>query len=112
MTAPARRRGAEQRSEGAAADVRGVLEVISGGSGFLRSSASGFQSSPEDVFVPQNIIRRFRLKTGDVIEGEAGAPPGRGKSAPLLKVNTVSGIDPEAAAERPDFTSRPAAHPA
>jgi transcription termination factor Rho len=110
MTAPARRRGAEQRPQ-VAADVRGILEVISGGSGFLRSSANGFQSSPEDVFVPQNVIRRFRLKTGDVIDGEAGPSPGRGKSAPLLKVNTVSGGDPEAAAQRPDFSSLPATHP-
>lgn len=110
MTAPARRRGAEQSREPVAA-VRGVLEVISGGSGFLRSSTNGFQSSPDDVFVPQNLIRRFRLKTGDIIEGEAGNAPGRGKSAPLVRIDTVSGIDPEDATRRPDFSSLPAAHP-
>lgn len=110
MTAPARRRGPEQSREPVAA-VRGVLEVLSGGSGFLRSSANGFQSSPDDVFVPQNLIRRFRLRTGDIIEGQAGNPPGRGKSAPLVRIDLVSGIDPENAARRPDFSTLPAAHP-
>jgi transcription termination factor Rho len=111
MTAPARRRGAEATRAPATA-VRGVLEVLQSGSGFLRSSTNGFSSSPDDVFVPQGVIRRFRLRTGDLIEGEAGSPPGRGKSAPLQTVNRVSGVSPEEAAERPDFSSLPAAHPA
>jgi transcription termination factor Rho len=111
MTAPARRRGAEAARAPATA-VRGVLEVLPSGSGFLRSPTNGFVSSPEDVFVSQNVIRRFRLRTGDIIEGEAGSPPGRGKSAPLLNVARVSGLAPEAAADRPDFSSLPAAHPA
>jgi transcription termination factor Rho len=89
-----------------------VLEVLPSGSGFLRSSANGFQSSPDDVFVPQSLIRRYRLRTGDVIEGDAGSSPGRGKNAPLLAATRVSGIDPDSAAQRPDFTSLPAAHPA
>ncbi len=110
MTAPARRRGPEQSRE-PVASVRGVLEILSGGSGFLRSSSKGFQSSPDDVFVPQNLIRRFRLRTGDIIEGQAGNPPGRGKSPPLVRVDLVSGIDPEEAPRRPDFSTLPAAHP-
>ncbi len=85
--------------------------MLQSGSGFLRSSARGFVSTPDDVFVPQNLIRRLRLRTGDIIEGEAGSPPGRGKSAPLLNVISVSGLDPEAAQGRPDFGTLPAAHP-
>jgi transcription termination factor Rho len=110
MTAPARRRGAESTRSPATA-VRGVLEVLQSGSGFLRSSTRGFLSAPDDVFVPQSLIRKYRLRPGDVIEGEAGPAPGRGKSAPLLSVSTVSGIDPEAAQGRPDFSSLPASHP-
>jgi transcription termination factor Rho len=110
MTAPARRRGAETDRAPATA-VRGVLEVLASGSGFLRSPANGFQSSPNDVFVPQNLIRRLHLRTGDVIEGEAGSAPARGKSAPLLSVDTVSGADPASIQRRPDFSSLPAAHP-
>jgi transcription termination factor Rho len=110
MTAPARRRGAEVPRASATA-VHGVLEILPSGSGFLRSSASGFVSTPDDVFVPQNLIRKFRLRPGDVIEGEAGPPPGRGKSPPLLSITMVSGLDPEEAPMRPDFSSLPAAHP-
>src|SRR5690554_2698317 len=101
MTAPARRRGADS-SRAPATAVQGALEVLPSGSGFLRSSANGFQSSPSDVFVPQNIIRRLRLRTGDIIEGEAGPSPGRGKSPPLQKVIRISGIEPDGALERPD----------
>jgi transcription termination factor Rho len=110
MTAPARRRGAASNRAPATA-VRGALEVLPSGSGFLRFSSNGFQSSPDDVFVPQSLIRKYRLKTGDVLEGEAGNPPGRGKSAPLLTVTRASGLDPEEALSRPDFSSLPASHP-
>jgi transcription termination factor Rho len=110
MTAPARRHGAESTRSPVTA-VRGVLEILPSGSGFLRSSVTGFQSTPDDVFVAQNLIRRLRLRTGDLIEGEAGTPPGRGKSAPLLQVTTVSGMDPQAAQNRPEFSSLPATHP-
>src|SRR5690606_1329267 len=65
----------------------------------------------DDVFVPQSLIRRFRLRTGDILEGEAGSPPGRGKSSPLLSVGKVSGVAPDEALSRPDFSTLPAAHP-
>jgi transcription termination factor Rho len=110
MTAPARRRGAEATRASATA-VRGVLEVLQSGSGFLRSPANGFLSNPDDVFVPQSLVRRLRLRTGDLIEGEAGDPPGRGKSAPLVNVTKVSGLDPDEAQRRPDFSTLPATHP-
>ena len=81
------------------------------GSGFLRSPRNGFQSSPEDVFVSQSLIRRYRLRTGDILEGEAGSAPGKGKSAPLQTITSVSGAEPDEALSRPDFSSLPAAHP-
>jgi transcription termination factor Rho len=111
MTAPASRRGGAESKRAPASAVRGVLEILSSGSGFLRSAANGFQSSPDDVFVPQGIIRRYRLRPGDQIEGEVGPPPGKGKSAPLVNVTSVSGLDPEDAQSRPDFASLPATHP-
>ena len=110
MTAPARRRGADSARSPVTA-VQGILEILHSGSGFLRSSANGFVATPDDVFVSQNLIRRLRLRTGDFIEGEAGSPPGRGKSAPLVNVARVSGLDPARAQERPEFSSLPAAHP-
>ena len=104
------RSGAEDpRAAGTA--VRGVIEVLSSGNGFLRSPAEGFQATSDDVFVSQGMVRRFGLRTGDLIEGDAGAPPGRGKSPPLEKIRTVNGLAPEALRNRPAFSSLPAAYP-
>src|SRR5690606_23628190 len=91
--------------------VQGVLEVLSSGSGFLRSAAQGFQAAPDDVFVPQSLIRRFGLRVGDRLEGEAGASPGKGKNPPLEQLHSVNGLAPEAARGRPEFGSLPASYP-
>jgi transcription termination factor Rho len=111
MTEPARRRGGAAPSPQALTEVRGTLEVLSAGSGFLRSPEAGFQPSPDDVFVGQALVRRFGLRTGDLVVGEAGAPPAKGKSAPLEKVSSVNGLEPELAQRRPAFQSLPAAYP-
>jgi transcription termination factor Rho len=111
MTARASSRAGASPGPVVLTDVQGVLEVLSSGSGFLRSAANGYLASQDDVFVPQSTIRRLGLRTGDVIVGEAGAPPGRGKSAPLDRVTTVNGGDPAIAARRPAFSSLPAAYP-
>jgi transcription termination factor Rho len=88
-----------------------VLELLSGGNGFLRSSEEGFQPSPDDVFVPQSVVRKFGLRTGDLVVGEALPPPGKGKSPPLDKIETVNGLPPELASRRPEFGSLPASYP-
>jgi transcription termination factor Rho len=111
MTATARPRSGSDSDSSSNAAARGVLEVLSAGSGFLRSAAQGFQASPDDVFVPQGLIRRSGLRTGDLIVGAAGPPPGRGKSAALQSIETVNGLAPERARNRPDFASLPAAYP-
>ena len=76
----------------------GVLEVLPGGSGFLRSSAYGFQASPDDVFVPQALIRRYGLRDGGPGGGPAGPPPGQGQEPAAGAVHTVNGLEPEARA--------------
>jgi len=111
MTARASSRAGAVSSPVVLSEVQGVLEVLSSGSGFLRSTASGYLASQDDVFVPQSMVRRLGIRTGDRITGEAGPPPGRGKSAPLEKILTVNGGDPAAAASRPAFSSLPAAYP-
>jgi transcription termination factor Rho len=111
MTARASSRAGASPEPVVLTDVQGVLEVLSSGSGFLRSAHNGYLASQDDVFVPQSLIRRLGLRTGDVLAGEAGTAPGRGKSAPLEKVTTVNGGDPAAAARRPSFSSLPAAYP-
>jgi transcription termination factor Rho len=111
MTVPARPRDGAVQASVALTAVRGVLEVLPSGSGFLRSSAHSFLASAEDVFVSQSIVRKLGLRTGDLIVGESGKPPARGKSPPLEQVTTVNGLEPEAARGRPDFGSLPAAYP-
>lgn len=111
MTAPARSSAAPRPAPDAVGEARGVLEILSGNRGFLRDPAQGFESSPRDVFVPQSLIRQWELRTGDLIVGEAGAAPGRGKSPPLERVLSVNGLAPEAARGRPHFNSLPATYP-
>jgi len=53
---------------------QGVLEVLSDGYGFLRSEENNYLPSPEDIYVSPNMIRRWRLKTGDTLEGTIRAP--------------------------------------
>jgi transcription termination factor Rho len=111
MTAPARSEAAARPSSAARGQVDGVLEVLPGNRGFLRKHENAFLSSSDDVFVPQNLIRQFELRTGDRIVGEAGAAPGKGKSAPLQSILTVNGQPPESARGRPSFNSLPASYP-
>jgi transcription termination factor Rho len=89
----------------------GILEILPSGSGFLRTSASGYQAADGDVFVSQSVIRRLGLRTGDRIQGTTGTPPGRGKSPPLDEVQTVNGLDPAQARSRAEFGSLPATYP-
>ncbi len=111
MTAPAQSRAGVRTEPAVLTPAEGVLEVLSSGSGFLRSAANAFQSSSEDVFVPPSLIRQLGLRTGDQVTGEAAPPPGRGKSPPLESVTRVNGLDPALARGRPDFGSLPASYP-
>lgn len=81
----------------------GVLEIIQDGIGFLRSDH--FLPGPEDVYVSQSQIRRFGLRTGDLVIGQVRPPKDTEKYFSLLRVEAVNGLDPEAAKQRPLFES-------
>ncbi|HEX7051483.1 MAG TPA: transcription termination factor Rho [Longimicrobiales bacterium] len=89
----------------------GVLEVMGGGSGFIRRRETGYLPGENDLYVSQKLIQRYGLRTGDEVAGEVGKPPGRGKSAPLTSVLLVNGLPPEEAARRPNFNRLSAIHP-
>lgn len=89
----------------------GVLEVLGGGSGFIRRRESGYLPGDEDIYVSQKIIQRYGLRTGDRIAGEVGKPPGRGKSPPLTRLVAVHGLAPEELGRRPQFQRLSAQHP-
>jgi transcription termination factor Rho len=79
----------------------GALEIIQDGIGFLRSDH--LLPGPEDVYVSQSQIRRFGLRTGDLVIGQVRPPKETEKYFGLLRVEAVNGLDPEAAKKRPDF---------
>ena len=79
----------------------GVLEIVQEGIGFLRSDH--LLPGREDVYVSQSQIRRFGLRTGDLVIGQVRPPKETEKYYGLLKVETVNGLDPEEAKLRPAF---------
>jgi transcription termination factor Rho len=79
----------------------GTLEIVQDGIGFLRSDH--LLPGPEDVYVSQSQIRRFGLRTGDLVVGQVRPPKETEKYFGLLKVEAVNGLDPEEAKRRPFF---------
>jgi len=79
----------------------GVLDVVQDGIGFLRSDH--LLPGPEDVYVSQSQIRRFSLRTGDMVIGQVRPPKESEKYFSLLRVEAINGLDPEQAKQRPIF---------
>lgn len=79
----------------------GILEIIQDGIGFLRSDH--LLPGPNDVYVSQSQIRRFGLRTGDMVVGQVRPPKETEKYYGLLRVEAVNGLDPEQAKKRPHF---------
>jgi len=79
----------------------GVLDIVEDGIGFLR--ADHYLPGPEDVYVSQSQIRRFGLRTGDMVVGQVRPPKENEKYFGLLRVEAVNGLDPEQAKARPIF---------
>jgi len=81
----------------------GVLDIADENKGYLR--CDHYKPGPEDVYVSQSQIRRFGLRTGDMVIGQVRPPKENEKYYSLLRVEAVNGIDPEAAKQRPSFES-------
>lgn len=88
-------------STGECGDARGVLEVLPDGYGFLR--AENYMPGSKDVYVSQSQIRRFNLKTGDLVEGKTRPAKEGEKFQALLYVTAVNGENPEKATQRRPF---------
>lgn len=81
----------------------GVLETMNEGYGFLRSSDYNYLGSPDDIYVNVQIIRKYGLKTGDVVEGFI-RPPREGEKYFLLsKILFINGCEPETVRDRSPF---------
>ncbi len=82
-------------------EVRGgVLEIMNEGIGFLRTN---YQIGPDDVYVSQAQLRRYELRGGDLVIGNVRPPRETERHYGLLKVESVNGLSPEEAAQRPNF---------
>jgi transcription termination factor Rho len=93
-------RQAEAEKEGV--ELRGgVLEIMSEGIGFLR--AANYRISDQDVYVSQAQLRRYDLRSGDLVIGNVRPPRESERHYGLLKVESVNGVDPEDASRRPVF---------
>ena len=74
----------------------GVLEVLPDGYGFLRSPNYNYLPCPEDIYISPSQIKKFNLRTGDIVSGHIRSPKDREKFFALLKVETVNYDKPEA----------------
>ena len=83
--------------------VTGVLETISEGYGFLRQET--FRRGANDIYVSNSQIRRFNLRDGDVLYGQARPPKESEKYYSLLRVESINGLDAELARTRRNFGS-------
>lgn len=81
--------------------AKGVLEVIENSFGFLRGE--NYLSGPNDIYVSPSQIRRFNLRTGDMVEGKVRIPKDGEKFKALLYVQSVNGENPERAVRRKRF---------
>ena len=81
----------------------GVLEMMTDGYGFLRSSDYNYLSSPDDIYVSPSQIKLFGLKTGDTVYGSVRPPKEGEKYFALLKVETINGKSPEEVRDRVPF---------
>ncbi|MFT3714743.1 MAG: transcription termination factor Rho [Gordonia sp. (in: high G+C Gram-positive bacteria)] len=102
-----------QLNEGdAVAPVAGILDVLDNYA-FVRTS--GYLAGPNDVYVSMNMVRRYGLRRGDAITGAVKVPregensgggnqSNRQKFNPMVRLDTVNGMDPETAKKRPEFS--------
>ncbi|OFK91317.1 transcription termination factor Rho [Corynebacterium sp. HMSC068H04] len=91
--------------------VGGILEVVDNNVAFLRTT--GYRAASSDVFVNNNLVRRLGLRSGDALTGKVkvsgpththGNGRNRRKYNQLVEVDTVNGLDPSTAKDRPDFS--------
>jgi transcription termination factor Rho len=93
--------GQEQPYTGELVEVKGFLDLRDEGYGFLR--CEGYLPSSKDVYVSISQARKFAMRRGDYVEGACRPASNNEKYPALLRIDSVSGLDPEVARERPKF---------
>ena len=98
-------------SKGAQVPGSGVLEILPDGFGFLRTARVSYLPGADDIYVSPSQIRRFHLRTGDLVVGRVRTPKENERYIALIKVEQVNGYDPEAVDRPPIFDNLTAAYP-
>ncbi len=83
--------------------ANGVLEILQDGYGFLRSSDYNYLSSPDDVYINPQQIKRYGLKTGDVVECTVRPPHDNEKYFALTNITSINGRNPQEVRDRVAF---------
>jgi transcription termination factor Rho len=81
----------------------GVLELLPEGYGFMRAQDWSYLYGPDDIYVSPSQIKRFGLRTGDMINGQVRPPKAGERYLALLKVETVNGLNPDDIKDRASF---------
>lgn len=81
----------------------GVIEVLSDGYGFLRSSDYNYLSSPDDIYVSPQQVKKYGLKTGDVVDCTVRPPHDNEKYFALSNINSINGRHPSEVRDRASF---------
>lgn len=89
----------------------GVLEVLPDGYGFLRNPDYNYLSSPDDIYVSPSQIKRFGLRTGNVVSGQIRPPKESEKYFALLRVEAINYQDPDLLSEKIVFSDLTPLHP-
>ncbi|KJF18033.1 MULTISPECIES: transcription termination factor Rho [Acidithrix] len=94
-------RGSVDASNAELTDFSGLLDLRDEGFGFIR--ANGYLPSPKDVYVSVNLVRKYSLRRGDMLEGGARSAIGSEKYPALVRLDTVNRLDPDEAKLRAKF---------
>jgi transcription termination factor Rho len=89
----------------------GVLEVLPDGYGFLRNTSYNYLSSPDDIYVSPSQIRRFGLRTGNIVSGQIRPPKDSEKYFALLRVEAINFENPDNLQEKVVFSDLTPLHP-
>ncbi|MBI3099339.1 MAG: transcription termination factor Rho [Planctomycetes bacterium] len=90
---------------------QGVLEILPDGFGFLRSPEYNYLPCPDDIYISPSQIRRFGMRTGNVVSGQIRPPKEGEKYFALLKVEAINAEDPDLLHDRATFEDLTPLHP-
>ena len=90
-------------TEGEIITGSGVIEIMQDGFGFLRSSESNYLPGPDDIYVSPSQIKKFSLRTGDIVEGEIRAPKQGERYFAVTKINKINEENTDVVKHRVNF---------